>query len=304
MRRACKLVGLSRGAIDAPTVLVDRDKPIVEAMTRMVREKPRTGYRMLHGRLRDEGFEVGRDRVYRLCRKQGFKVPRRRRKKRAIGVAQNAVHMRVATSRNDVWTWDFVSDQTMNDGRTFRVLTVVDEYTREPLLTLVSRRINSAEVIRQIQILFARHGVPRHIRSDNGPEFMAKRLRAHLNAHKVETLYVEPGCPWQNGIVESFNGRLRDECLNVEAFYSLAEAKMIIEDYRRYYRDQRPHSSLGYRTPKAFIAELAAATGGASPRVPNTENRVDGEEDATPLPLQTTPSTPLQARPTACVGPT
>ncbi len=290
--------------IDAPTVLVDRDKPIVEAMTRMVREKPRTGYRMLHGRLRDEGFEVGRDRVYRLCRKQGFKVPRRRRKKRAIGVAQNAVHVRAATRRNDVWTWDFVSDQTMNDGRTFRVLTVVDEYTREPLLTLVSRRINSAEVIRQIQILFARHGVPRHIRSDNGPEFMAKRLRAHLNAHKVETLYVEPGCPWQNGIVESFNGRLRDECLNVEAFYSLAEAKMIIEDYRRYYRDQRPHSSLGYRTPKAFIAELAAATGGASPRVPNTENRVDGEEDATPLPLQTTPSTPLQARPAACVGPT
>jgi hypothetical protein len=147
-------------------------------------------------------------------------------------------------------------------------------------------------------------GSPRHIRSDNGPEFIAKRLRAHLKEHRVETLYVEPGCPWQNGIVESFNGRLRDECMDVEAFYSLAEAKVIIEDYRRYYRDQRPHSSLGYRTPKAFIAGLAAATSDEAPNAMNTENRVDGEEDAAPLPLQTTPSTPLQARPEACVGTT
>jgi transposase InsO family protein len=259
---------------------------------------------MLHGRLRDEGFEVGRDRVYRLCRKYGFKVLLRRRKQRAIGFAKNAVHVRAARSRHDVWTWDFVSDQTMSDRRTFRVLTVVDEYTREPLLVFVWRRINSVEVIRQLQILFARHGVPRHIRSDNGPEFIAKRLRAHLKEHRVETLYVEPGCPWQNGIVESFNGRLRDECMDVEAFYSLAEAKVIIEDYRRYYRDQRPHSSLGYRTPKAFIAGLAAATSDEAPNAMNTENRVDGEEDAAPLPLQTTPSTPLQARPEACVGTT
>lgn len=296
MRRACNLVGLSRGAITAPTVQIDKDKPIVDAITRMVHQRPRTGYRMLHGRLRDEGFDIGRDRVHRLCRKHGFKVPRRRKKKRAIGVAKNAVHVRSATRRNDVWTWDFVSDQTMHDGLTFRVLTVVDEYTREPLLVFVSRRINSAEVIRQIQILFARHGVPRHIRSDNGPEFIAKRLRAHLAEHGIETLYVEPGSPWQNGIVESFNGRLRDECLDVEAFYSLAEAKMIVEDYQRYYRDQRPHSSLGYRTPKAFIAELAAATSDEAPSVMNTENRVDGEEDAAPLPLQTSPSAPLQHR--------
>ncbi len=115
---------------------------------------------------------------------------------------------------------------------------------------------------------------------------------------------MEPGCPLQNGIVESFNGRLRDECMDVHAFYSLVEAKVIIEDYRRYYRDQRPHGSLGYRTPKAFVAGLAAATGVASERETNTENRVDGEEDVAPLPLQTNPSAPLQSRPEACVGTT
>lgn len=293
-RRACRLVGLSRNAIEAPTVLVNKDKPIVEAITRMVHGKPRSGYRMLHGRLRDEGFEVGRDRVYRLCRKHGFRVPRRRKKKRAPGASKNAVHVRFAKRRNDVWTWDFVSDQTMNDGRSLRVLTVVEEYTRDPLLTLVARRINSAEVIRQLQVLFARHGVPRHIRSDNGPEFIAKKLRKHLADCKVETLYVEPGCPWQNGIVESFNGRLRDECLDLNTFYSLAEAKVVIEDYRRYYRDQRPHSSLGYKTPKRFMAELAADKHASEPRPTNTENRVDGKEDEAPLPLQTSPSTPLQ----------
>ncbi len=182
-RRACRLVGLSRNASEALTEVVNKDKPFGEAMTSMVHDRPRTGYRMLHGRLRNERFEVGRDRVYRLCRKHGFKVPRGRRKQPAIGVAKNAVHVRAARRRNDVWTWDCVSDQTMSDGRAFRVLTLVDQYTREPLLMFVSRRINSAEVIRQFHILLARQGVPRHIRSDNGPEFIAKRVPAHLNEH-------------------------------------------------------------------------------------------------------------------------
>ncbi|MCC6427931.1 MAG: IS3 family transposase [Phycisphaerales bacterium] len=266
------------------------------ALTRMVSERPRSGYRMLHGRLVDEGFKVGRDRVHRLCRRHGLRVPRRRRVRRATGESRNAVHVRRAACRNDVWTWDFVSDQTMNDGRPFRILTVVDEYTREPLLTHVARRINSAEVIRQLGVLFERQGVPRHIRSDNGPEFIARALRSWLKENRVEVLYVEPGSPWQNGIAESFNGRLRDECLSVEAFYSLQEARVVIEDYRRYFRDRRPHSSLGYIPPKRFV-EACLANGGVCPaKTKAKENRVDGAGDEAPLPLQTSHSTPHETQ--------
>ncbi len=289
-RRACGLVGLSRNAISEPRRRADRDRPVVDALLRMVSERPRSGYRMLHGRLVDEGYRVGRDRVYRLCRRHGLKVPRRRRRRRAIGAAKNAVHVRRATGRNDVWTWDFVNDQTVNDGRAFKILTVVDEYTREPLLTFVSRRINSREVIRQLEGLFGVHGVPRHIRSDNGPEFIARAVRAWLERNEVEALYIEPGSPWQNGIIESFNGRLQDECLEIEAFYSLEEGRVVIEDYRRYYRSRRPHGSLGYTTPEKYAA-ACIANGGVHPSRAG-EDRVDGAGDAAPLPLQTSPSTP------------
>lgn len=257
-RRACELVGLSRNAAEAPTAKVEKDKPLVAALQRLAAAHPRLGYRMLHGMVRREGFRAGRDRVHRLCRRHGLRVPRRVKKRRAIGVAANAVHVRRATSRNHVWTWDFVHDQTMNDGRPFKILTVVDEYTREPLAVHVARRINAREVIKQISALFKAHGVPRHIRSDNGPEFVAKQLKAYLGACGVETLYIEPGSPWQNGIAESFNGRLRDECLDRELFMDLREATVVIGDYRRFYRDERPHSSLAYRTPGEFAKRCAA----------------------------------------------
>ena len=162
------------------------------------------------------------------------------------------MHVLRATGVNHVWTWDFVHDQTMNDGRAFKILTVVDEYTRVPLLVHVARRINAREVIGLVSGLFREHGVPRHIRSDNGPEFIAERLKKYLRDSGVDTLYVEPGSPWQNGLIESFNGRLRDECLDREAFMDLREAIVVIGDYRRFYKDDRPHSSLNYRTPGAF----------------------------------------------------
>ena len=254
IRRACGRACLSRNAVKAPRAKTDKDKPLVAALTKLAAKHPRLGYRMLHHMVKREGFRVGRDRVYRLCRRHGLRVPRRIRRRRAVGASANAVHMLRAKARNDIWTWDFVSDQTMNDGRTFRVLTVVDEYTRVPLLTYVARTINSRDLIREVSNLFAVHGVPRAIRSDNGPELMASRLRSHLESHGVATLYVEPGSPWQNGIVESFNGRLRDECLNIEAFHSLREASVIINDYRRHYAERRPHSSLGYQTPGEFAA--------------------------------------------------
>ncbi len=253
-RRCCELVGLSRNAIEAPQRVVDRDKPLVAVLQKISAKHPRLGYRMLHGRVKLMGFGVGRDQVHRLCRKHGLKVPQRVRRRRAIGVPANAVHVMRSEHRNHVWTWDFVSDQTMNDGRTFKILTVVDEYTRVPLLTCAARHINSAEVIRQVAGLFALHGTPRHIRSDNGPEFIAGCLRDYLASSGVGPLYIEPGSPWQNGIIESFNGRLKAECLELEAFHSMEEARMLITDYQRFYRDDRPHSSLNYQPPGAFAA--------------------------------------------------
>lgn len=262
-RRACALVGLSRNAVKAPTAKAEKDRPLVEALTGLAAKHPRLGYRMLHGMVALRGFRAGRDQVYRLCRRHGLRVPRRVKKRRAIGVAANAVHVLRATGPNHVWTWDFVHDQTMNDGRTFKILTVVDEYTRVPLLVHVARRINAREVIRLVSGLLREHGAPRHIRSDNGPEFIAKRLKKYLRDSGVDTLYVEPGSPWQNGMIESFNGRLRDECLDREAFMSLREAIVVIGDYRRFYKDDRPHSSLDYRTPGAFAALCRGAA--ASP---------------------------------------
>ena len=252
VRHACELVGLSRNAIVAPKGKIEKDEPLLKELTSLALKHPRLGYRMLHGMVVRLGYDVGRDQVHRLLRRQGLRVPVRVRKRRATGVPANAVHVRSSKARNDVWTWDFVSDQTMSDGRSFRVLTVVDEFTRVPLLVHVARTMNSAEVARQLQNLFRIHGVPNHIRSDNGPEFIAKRLKATLEASGVKILYIEPGSPWQNGMIESFNGRLRDECLNREVFWTLAEAKALISEYQRFYRDDRPHSSLAYRTPGEF----------------------------------------------------
>jgi putative transposase len=261
-RRACGLVGLSRNAVKAPKAKIEKDRPLVEVLTHLAAGHPRLGYRMLHGMVVLRGFRAGRDRVYRLCRRHGLRVPRRVRKRRAIGVPASAVHVLRATSRNHVWTWDFVHDQTSSDGRTFKILTVVDEYTRVPMLVHVARRINAKGVIRLVTGLFKEYGVPRHIRSDNGPEFIAGRLKKHLRESGVDALYVEPGSPWQNGLIESFNGRLRDECLDREAFMDLREAIVVIGDYRRFYKDARPHSSLGYRTPGSFAALCRGQGGG------------------------------------------
>ncbi len=312
VRRACVLVGLSRNAAEAPTAKVEKDKPLVAALQRLSAAHPRLGYRMLHGMVQREGFRVGRDCVHRLCRRHGLRVPRRRRKRRALGVPANAVHVRRATGRNDVWTWDFVHDQTMGgrgDGRPFKILTVVDEYTRVPLLVHVARRLNAREVIRLISELFKEHGVPGHIRSDNGPEFVAEALKAYLRSMGVETLYIEPGSPWQNGIAESFNGRLRDECLDREVFMDLREAIVVIGDYQRFFRDQRPHSSLAYRTPGEFAKRWAEAPprgradggerdGTGGPRDPgqgagrrrgSERDRVDGRGAVRPAPLPNPP---------------
>lgn len=147
-----------------------------------------------------------------------------------------------------MWSYDFVMDRT-HDGKAFRMLTVIDEYSRQSLAIHVKRKLNSQDVLHVLAKLFVAHGPPQHIRSDNGPEFVAKAVRQWLGRLNVKTLYIEPGSPWENGYCESFNGKLRDECLNREIFYTLKEARVLIEQWRRFYNKERPHSALGYRPP-------------------------------------------------------
>jgi len=203
--------------------------------------------------LKTEGFRVGPDRVHRLCRLHGLRVTRRIIKRKRLGTSENGITRHRAMHIDHVWSYDFVSDQTA-DGRRLKILTVTDEYTRESLSLEVARSITGGDVIGVLRELFAVRSAPAYIRSDNGPEFTAKAVRSWLRKTGVKTLYIEPGSPWQNAFGESFNGRLRDECLNLELFTSLAEARMVLADFRLEYNHRRPHSSLGYKTPAMFAA--------------------------------------------------
>ncbi|MCG3130335.1 MAG: hypothetical protein FLDDKLPJ_01090 [Phycisphaerae bacterium] len=232
----------------------DDEAPLVKRMHAHVRRHPRYGYRRVWALLRSEGFRVNRKRVWRLWRKEGFKVPRKVRKKRRLGSSAGGVVRHRAMHPDHVWCYDFVSDQTY-DGRTLKMLTLEDEHTRECLAIEVERSFTSREVIHTLRYLFEVRGVPEHLRSDNGPEFIARTLREWLESAGTKTLYIEPGAPWENAYGESFNGRLRDEVLNRELLTSLQEAKVVLEDYRLEYNHHRPHSALGYQTPAAFAAQ-------------------------------------------------
>lgn len=231
---------------------------------------------------RDGGFRAGRDRVHRLWRQHGLRVPRKTRRRRRLGTSAGSITRHAALHIDHVWTYDFVKDQTL-DGRSIKILTVVDEYTRECLAAVVARSITAAAVVGVMRGLFAQRGVPRHIRSDNGPEFIAGAVRSWLAVNNVGPLYIEPGAPWQNGVGESFDGKLRDECLNLELFTSLREARVVIGDYREEYNQRRPHSSLGYRTPAAFAAacrqapplRLAALASAQSPACTKSEEKIN-----------------------------
>jgi transposase InsO family protein len=227
-------------------------------MHELVREHPRYGYRRIWALLRREGWRVNRKRVHRLWRREGLKVPKKQRKKRGLGSGQNACSRRRAEHPDHVWAWDFIHDRT-EDGRPLKWLSIVDEYTRECLALVVDRSLTSEAVLDVLAELFRTRGVPRHIRSDNGPEFIARAIREWLGRVGVATLYVEPGSPWENGYAESFHSRLRDELLEREAFLNLAEAKAHAARWRREYNHQRPHSSLGYLTPAEFAAGWAAS---------------------------------------------
>ena len=257
-RRACKALDQARATQRYRGTKGETDRPLVAAMRELARQNPRYGYRRIHAMLKRCGHRAGRDRVRRLCRRHGLKVPRKTRKRRRLGCSANGVLRKRAERTDHVWTYDFVKDQTL-DGRTLKILTVEDEHTRECLAAPVARTFTSGDVIRVLRGLFATRGVPGHIRSDNGPEFIAAAVRGWLEQSGAGPLYIRPGAPWENAFGESFNGKLRDECLNLELFTSLAEARVVIGDYREHYNQRRPHSSLGYSTPAEFAAACRAA---------------------------------------------
>jgi len=198
--------------------------------------------------LRNEGWQVNHKRVERIWRMEGLKVPKKQPKRRRLWLNDGSCIRLRPEYEDHVWSYDFMTART-TDGRAFRILNIIDEYTRQCLATLVKRHITSEDVIDQLFNLFIFRRIPEHIRSDNGPEFTAQAIRKWLNRLGVKTLFIEPGRPWENGHIESFNGKLRDELLNREIFYTLTEAKVLIEQWRKEYNQVRPHSSLGYRPP-------------------------------------------------------
>ena len=212
-------------------------------MLELALKHPRYGYRRIRALLVTEGWQVNRKRVHRLWRREGLKVPQRVRRRKRSG-SREAGCSRLRTEHpNDVWAWDFIHDRTV-DGRALKWFSVVDEFTRECVALEVDRSVTSTEVVHHLMKCFARHGSPKRIRSDNGPEFIAKEVRDWLAHARVGPLYVEPGAPWQNGYAESFHSRLRDELLNVEEFTSLMEAKVLAKHWREDYNRRRPHSAL------------------------------------------------------------
>jgi putative transposase len=211
-------------------------------------EYGRYGYRRIGIELNKAGWPVSRDRVQRIWRREGLKVPQKQRPRGRLWLNDGSCVRLRPELANHVWAYDFVKAMT-RDGRALRLLVLLDEYTRECLAIRVARRLGSLEVIETLAEVMVIRGIPEHIRSDNGPEFIAQELRKWLGKVGTGTLYIEPGSPWENGYCESFNGKLRDECLNGEIFYSLKEAQIVIEQWRMHYNTRRPHSALGYRPP-------------------------------------------------------
>jgi putative transposase len=254
-RRACTLLQLDRASARYRGHPHKEDAALLERLHQIAQKWPRFGYRRAWALLRRDGQKVNHKRVYRLWKQEGLWVKRRLRKRRK-GTGQSVPCK--AEYPNHVWTYDFVEDRTLS-GTRLKMLTVTDEFTRESLSIEVGTALTWMQVIEVLSGLFTRYGAPQFLRSDNGPEFIANALKAWLASQGTGTLYIEPGSPWQNGFAESFHGKFRDECLNAEVFVSVAEARVRVEAWRRLYNEERPHSSLGYKTPSEFKQDWFAA---------------------------------------------
>lgn len=266
-RRVCRVLSQARSTQRYTSVEREGEERLVTRLHELVRLHPRRGYRMMCGMLRLEGFHVNFKRVHRLWRREGFKVPSKQHKRRRLGHSANGILRRRAEHKDHVWCVDFIHDTDERD-RPLKWLSVVDEYTRECLALEVDRSITAADVVNVLTELFMIRGVPVHIRSDNGPEFVAQAIGRLAAITGVENLYIAPGSPWENGYVESFHGRLRDELLNAEVFADVREAKALAAAWKNEYNHRRPHSSLGYVPPAVFAATLAVPPVGAAPLPP------------------------------------
>ena len=252
-RRACTLLSVARSALAYRARKPASDAAVLARMGELARRYPRYGYRRIRVFLGRDGHRMSAGRAYRLGRAAGLQVPRKRPRRRA---ATSRPRPQAPTGANQVWSYDFVFDHCAN-GQQLKCLTVTDEFTKEGLAIDVDGRIRSPRVIEVLSRLVSARGAPAFLRSDNGPEFVSKALLSWIVAQGIGTALIEPGKPWQNGVAESFNGKFRDECLSLEWFRSRAEAKVIIETWRRHYNEVRPHMSLGYLTPKEFVARHA-----------------------------------------------
>ena len=257
-RRACRVLGQHRSTQRKVPQSPDDEAALTADIIELAREYGRYGYRRITKMLRTAGWSVNKKRVERLWRREGLKVPTKQPKRGRLWLNDGSCIRLRAERPNHVWSYDFVADRTHN-GKAYRMLCIIDEFTREALAIRVARRLNSTDVIEALCDLFIVRGIPAHIRSDNGPEFIAAALREWIAAVGAKTAYIEPGSPWENGYVESFNGKLRDELLNGEIFYTLAEAKIVIEQWRRHYNTVRPHSSLGYKPPAPEVLSWPAS---------------------------------------------
>lgn len=249
IRRSCRLVGLSRSRLNTPYQV--REAELRAEIRRLSYKYPRFGYRRIHVLLQQAGQTASVRRVRRIRGEEGLQVRKKRRRKRKQGKRPAPEK---AAAPNHVWTVDFVHD-SLSRGSSIRLLTVLDEFTRESLCIRVERRLKGEDVRLTLQTLFKDYGIPQYLRSDNGAEFVSQCLQSWLAAQNTRPLFIEPGSPWQNGKCESFNGRFRDECLNMEWFESLKEAQMLVERWRYHYNTERPHSALNYQTPHQFIRQ-------------------------------------------------
>ena len=278
-RRACRVLGQHRSTQRKVPQTPDDEVALTADMIELARQYGRYGYRRITKMLRTVGWSVNKKRVERLWRREGLKVPTKQPKRGRLWLNDGSCIRLRAERPNHVWSYDFVADRTHN-GKAYRMLCIIDEFTREALAIRVARRLNSTDVIEALCDLFIVRGIPAHIRSDNGPEFIAAALREWIAAVGAKTAYIEPGSPWENGYVESFNGKLRDELLNGEIFYTLAEAKIVIEQWRRHYNTVRPHSSLGYKPPAPEVLSWPASPAslpGARPAKLNTGRATDAQ---------------------------
>jgi putative transposase len=275
-RAACRILKLARSTFGyRGRPMTTAEQQLRKRMRELSLEHPRYGYRRLAALLRQEGWAVGKRHVQRLRRAEGLRVPPTKRKLIRRGISTGLPTR--ATHRNHVWTWDFIADATMRGGA-LRILTILDEYTRECHVLRVDRALRSADVLAWLQKAIEQHGAPEYLRSDNGSEFIARIVQGWLAEHHIKTIYIEPASPWQNGFVESFHGRFRDECLNREQLWTLTEARVVVGDYRYQYNRLRPHSRLGYLSPERFAAQLSPSLTPVGLRPPSVRDGQNPEQ--------------------------